>query len=473
MAKEPAKKTTLPRLSANTLKVVRKPLDLLSKNHNYEDMVGLLAHLEPKKVLLLGDLILDAYTYGKVGRISPEAPVPVLLVEKEEQLPGGAGNVALNLAGLGNEVILCSRVGEDAAGRMLRQTLQIRGQGKIHTHDLIEQKGLDTPVKTRFMAASQQLLRVDREKASHPLDLFTRKELIKRALASIEKVDIVAVSDYGKGAIDRELLDPIFKRAQKLGIPIVVDPKAKDLTLYEGATLIKPNLKEALEAAALGSESSLDQVAKAIMMRFNSLPFLMITRSGDGISLFEKGKGRLDFPARAFDIVDVTGAGDCVLAALVHGMASGLALAACCHMANIAGALAVQRMGCAQLSLSHLARQMLRMDTHCKIFDESHLFALKEACKHEKVHLISLKSKKIDVEFLLELSHYKSANPKVMIIVQMPRVEVSSPELELLIKATSVDMVVLLDHQNCHLAVGPEASLVWQKGKFIPLIPKV
>lgn len=440
-----------------------------SRPQESTDAVGMLARLQPRKVLLLGDLLLDRYTYGRVGRISPEAPVPVLLVERKMQMPGGAGNVALNLSGLGNTVFLCTRVGNDMEGRELQHLLEEKGEGRIDVEGLVVQQGIHTPIKTRFIAASQQLLRVDQENPTS-MDEPTRHALIAHAIKCLPLVDIVAVSDYGKGAIDRELLAPIFAEAKRRGVPVVVDPKSKDFSLYAGATLIKPNLKEALEASATSS-SDLDVVAAGIFSKISDLQYLMITRSQDGVSLFERGGKHDNFPARVFEVIDVTGAGDCVLAALVHAMACKLPMPGCCHLANIAGALAIQKVGCVQLTLKDVARKMLRADAHNKVFDESHLFALQEACRGENVHMIQVEPADLErMEFLLAMHRYRHKNPQALIIVQVDHRNLSDESIQVLTEQSSIDLLMLLEHANPTELMQAQQLLRWKGGQLEPVV---
>lgn len=409
--------------------------------------IGLLAHLAPRKVLLLGDLILDMYTYGQVARVSPEAPVQILQVFEESYLPGGAGNVALNLTGLGCEVYLCSRVGDDEVGLQLKGLLDDKGGGLINIEGIYKQQHFRTPLKNRLIASGQQLLRLDKEQPA-PMDEQVRSKILQKALQTLSVVDILAISDYGKGAIDRAILEPIFERANKLGIPIIVDPKSKDFRLYKGATLIKPNFKEAQEASGLESKD-IDLIAEAIFEKACDFRYLMVTRSQEGITVFERGAPRRDFLAKPIGVVDVTGAGDCVLAAVVHGLACGLGIDECSFLANIAGSLAVQKVGCVQLSLKDLAWRMLRTDTHNKVFDEAHLFALQEACRGEQVHIMQVHKEDVEkLDFLLAIRRYHRRHPNSLILIQLSASELDHETLDFLVEQDGIDLVVLLEHDR-------------------------
>lgn len=408
-----------------------------------EDPIGYLAYLQPKKVLLLGDLMQDVYTYGKVYRISPEAPVPVFQITSESSMPGGAGNVALNLAGLRCEVKLVARVGQDGPGHRLVQQLSEMSQGLVDNSYIAFENDYQTPVKNRLIASSQQLLRQDREKPYQEMSEPVRAKLLESALKLLEEVDIVAVSDYGKGGLDRAFLEPIFAKARALGLQVIVDPKSKDFSLYKGASLIKPNLKEALEIKGISS-SNLEQIAQDVMSQLPDLEHLLITRSQDGLSLFTKDQSRRDFPARCFEVVDVTGAGDCVLAALVLAIACGMPLEIGCRLANIAGSIAIQRLGCVQLSFKEIARQILKLDTHNKIFDERHLFALSEACKDEKIDLIRVDLEDIrSLDFILFLQKHRSECPQTMLLVEVYTEDPYSEWIDFLAKQEGVDFVIL------------------------------
>jgi rfaE bifunctional protein kinase chain/domain len=405
--------------------------------------IGLLAKLEPKKVLLLGDLILDMYSYGQVARVSPEAPIQILQIEKETYLPGGAGNVAINLAGLGCTVYLCTRLGQDAVGDQLKSLLETNGGGLIDTSSVFFQSDLNTPLKNRLIASGQQLLRLDKEKKC-AMSESVRSQVLSRALHLLPQVDIVAISDYGKGAIDRELLEPIFSAAKLLNIPVIVDPKSKDFSLYQGATLIKPNFKEALDAC--GKElSNLDEIFLSLKTKYEDLGHLIITRSQDGLSLLTQDKRRIDFPALSTgEVVDVTGAGDCVLAALVHGLSCNLTLEECCLLAGIAGSLAVKKVGCVCLSLKDLAWQMLRLDIYNKVFDSTHIFALKEACRNEVVHIMRVNKQDIEkLDCLISLKRYRQAISEGLMLVQVKAQELEYEIFDLIIQQPGIDLVIL------------------------------
>lgn len=346
-------------------------------------LAGVLSRLQRKRILVAGDLMLDRYTVGSVRRISPEAPVSVLLVEREEDRPGGAGNAVVNLLALGQEVVLLGRVGNDSDGRRLALDLQDLGADLA---GLVYQSEYRTPIKNRFIAANQQVLRVDNE-AIEPLAAELEEQLIGRLPGLLDGVSAVSISDYGKGMLSLKLLRALIDLSIEREIPVIADPKGQDFRRYSKATCLKPNYSEAMHAAGLGSDVSLEVVAKALIER-TSVQSLMITRSEKGISLFFASGECNDFPAKVREVRDVTGAGDTVLAVGAATLASGLPITCAADLANVAGGLAVQRFGCARISLSDLARELLREDPTQKVFGDDHLLALQQALAGSPYNLL-------------------------------------------------------------------------------------
>ena len=348
---------------------------------------GIFSRLSPVRVLVIGDFMYDTYTTGKVRRISPEAPVSVLHVLREESLPGGAGNVALNLISLGASVVAVGRVGHDAAGKNIVQALTNEG---VNTEGMIFQNKFQTPVKNRLIADAQQVLRVDFENIT-PIPEQVEQEVIEKLPSLLQDVNIIAISDYGKGFLSRSLLMGVIEMAKAKNIPIIVDPKGDDFTKYQGATVLKPNLQEAYDAAKLTREASLEQVAEVLFKKV-TVDMLMITRSEAGISLFTRDGKRLDFPVRSKEVKDVTGAGDTVLAMVSVALGNQLDIKYGAQLANIAAGIAIERLGCARINLSDLAVRLLEYDVDNKVFDEEHLFALQEALKNKRYSVLGLYS---------------------------------------------------------------------------------
>lgn len=350
-------------------------------------LIGVLSRFSRTKIAVIGDFMYDTYTTGKVQRISPEAPVSVLHVQKEESLPGGAGNVVLNLVSLGAQVVAIGRVGADVAGNNICKTLEKEG---VCVDGLITEPGFKTPVKNRFIADSQQVLRVDFEKIL-PLGETLEQEIVLKLAHLLEDVQVIAISDYGKGFLTRSLLMEIFEFAKSRNIPVIVDPKGDDFSKYQGATILKPNLKEAYAAARLPLEAPLEYVASTLLKEVK-IEKLIITRSEEGISLFSLGEDHFHFPVRLKEVKDVTGAGDTVLATLAASLANGLDEKMGVRLANVAAGIAIERIGCARVNLADLSSRLLEFDVDNKIFDEEHLFALQQALQDKQYCVLGLHS---------------------------------------------------------------------------------
>ncbi len=350
-------------------------------------LIGKLSHFSPARVLVVGDFMLDTYTTGKVKRISPEAPVSVLHVQKEESRPGGAGNVALNLISLGAMVSVIGRIGRDDAGEKILSELSREG---VNTDGLLREKAYRTPVKNRLIADAQQVLRVDSEVISALAEDLEEK-IVEKLPALLKTVQIIAVSDYGKGFLSRSLLMTLFELAKAKEIPIIVDPKGDDFSKYQGATVLKPNLSEAYTAAKCPPETPLDQVASKILHSCY-VEMLLITRGEQGISLFDRKGERFDFPVRSKEVKDVTGAGDTALAMISMALANGLDIKDAAQLANIAAGIAIERLGCARICLADMATRLLEFDVENKIFDEEHLFALQQVLKGKRFAILGLES---------------------------------------------------------------------------------
>jgi rfaE bifunctional protein kinase chain/domain len=302
-------------------------------------------------VLVIGDIIVDHFIWGTVSRISPEAPVPVVNVTDESLLLGGSANVLHNLYDLGARATLCGVIGDDLMGHHLLQLLQQMDSptaGVIKTHDR------PTTKKTRIVAQSQQVVRVDREKTS-PLPVEILDALCSFIEANIASFDAVIISDYCKGVVCARLMDHLRRLVSRHHVPMIVDPKPIHAALFKGATIITPNHREAekMSGVTICDDESLFQAAAALLQRLDSTAVL-ITRGEAGMTLLEKEKPIFTIPTVAKEIYDVTGAGDTVIASLALGLACGLSFAEAATLANFAAGIVVAKIGTATASAKEL-----------------------------------------------------------------------------------------------------------------------
>jgi D-beta-D-heptose 7-phosphate kinase / D-beta-D-heptose 1-phosphate adenosyltransferase len=295
-----------------------------------------------KRLLVVGDVMLDKYIWGEVGRISPEAPVPVVRSSHQSERPGGAANVAMNLASLGAQVTVIGFTGGDENERLLAENLR---SNRI-LPEFVVSEGFPTITKTRILGGRQQMLRLDTERlgARQPLD---HDRLIERVLSQLPGSHAVVLSDYAKGVLNAEVCQQVIQAARKLGIPVLVDPKNADFSRYRGATTICPNLGELSSAARLDLhdlQALLD--AAETMVSALELAFVIVTLSEKGIALVRPGD-RIVAPAVARQVFDVSGAGDTVIAVLALCLASGLNPETGVQLANVAAGIVVGKVGTA------------------------------------------------------------------------------------------------------------------------------
>jgi rfaE bifunctional protein kinase chain/domain len=303
------------------------------------------ARLAQARVLVVGDAMLDRYWFGSVERISPEAPVPVVAVQREEDRVGGAANVALNVRRLGAQATLLSVAGADAAAHTLRQLL---ADADVDTA-LAQEEGLRTIVKLRVVGRAQQLLRADFDSVPGAAALA---QLKADFTAALPLHDVVLFSDYGKGALAD--VAALIALARAAGKPVLVDPKGRDYARYAGATALTPNRGELqLAMGHWANESDLARQAQAFRSGL-ALGALLVTRAEEGMSLFDDQAAALHVPAQARQVFDVTGAGDTVIAALAALVAAGLPLRQAVPWANRAGGIVVSRFGTASVTYDEL-----------------------------------------------------------------------------------------------------------------------
>ena len=312
-----------------------------------KDVESLFIRAKNLHALVIGDLMLDEYLWGKAERISPEAPVQVVDVRREELRIGGAGNVANNLVALGCRVSVASVVGGDENGTILQHAFTGRG---IDVSGIFEDPKRTTSKKTRVLAANQQIVRIDRE-SKEPIAPEFEERIVRFLREQGNAFHVILISDYLKGVLTPSLLRQVITFSRERGIPVVVDPKGNDYARYRGATVLTPNRKEAEAASgvAINNMESLAQAAERILEAAD-LTALVITRSEEGLSLFMREGETVHIPTFAREVFDVTGAGDTVLAALGMALAGGVGFAEAWRLANVAAGVAVGKVGTSTVS---------------------------------------------------------------------------------------------------------------------------
>lgn len=308
------------------------------------------------KILVIGDLMIDEYIFGNVDRISPEAPVPVLDVKNESFTLGGAGNVVKNLVSLGSKVSICSAIGFDNTGENLLKMLK---DLKVDTRGLLIDPNRKTSTKTRIIAGSQQVVRVDRE-TRDPINGGIKDDLIGFLEKNIEKYDAIIISDYAKGIISKDIINICVNKAEKKSIPINVDPKEKNFSIYEKVTTITPNLKELSEGIGVRIENE-DDILLAAITTLNNLKckVVLATRGADGMSLFKYGSNEsVHIPTFAKKVFDVTGAGDTVISVYTLALVSGANEIESSYIANAAAGYVVGQIGAVSISYENLIKEI-------------------------------------------------------------------------------------------------------------------
>lgn len=308
--------------------------------------VALFEKIKAKKILVVGDIVLDHYIWGDATRISPEAPVPVVGVERDSFVAGAAANVAMNLRSLGGQVELCGLMGNDDDGQRLMALLAEVG---VEYDNRFSAADVPTIVKTRVLVRGQQLCRLDRE--CKPMTYAIENQGHGQALVKkVKAADAVIISDYAKGAITNRLLADIKRTAQQNGVLVAVDPKPKRPLDYDGVDILKPNKPESIEMAGVAWDGHDDYPARdvchAIYTKYGCKN-LVVTLGGDGMLLSHEGKVLKTIPAYAREVFDVSGAGDTSMAALTLALACGESLEQAAHFANTASGVVVGKVGTA------------------------------------------------------------------------------------------------------------------------------
>jgi D-beta-D-heptose 7-phosphate kinase/D-beta-D-heptose 1-phosphate adenosyltransferase len=324
------------------------------------------------RILLVGDVMLDRYFAGTVDRISPEAPVPVLHVQRSFCRPGGAGNVAVNVAAMGGKAMLVGAVGDDDAGRQLRAVLE---QDGVADGEIVGTAAIPTTVKTRLLAGHNQIARFDEEA---PLaDDAVRRALVKRIAALVAEADVAVISDYAKGVCDATVCRAVIAAARARGVPVIVDPKGSDFAKYSEATVITPNRSEAVTAVGFpirGPDDAL-KAAQALRERF-AIASAVVTLGEQGMVVVTPEESAV-IPTQARQVFDVTGAGDSAVATLAVALGRGMPLREACFLANAAAGLQVSRIGTARITWSEVleAIEQRARIAHGKVVNRAELQA--------------------------------------------------------------------------------------------------
>lgn len=323
-------------------------------------MVEIVRKFKAATVVVIGDLIADEYVYGRVARVSREAPVLILEYDSTEVVPGGAGNAASNAAALGGQVRLVSLVGRDEPGRRVQRALPSR----VDRRGLVRPAGFRTPVKTRILAggihsAKQQVVRIDRL-SSRPITDAERASVARSAHAAVRHADAVLISDYGSGLVTPALARDLADRVRRRGIPVLVDSRYA-LTRYRGLTACAPNESEVEQALGVRIDDDLrvlERAGRRILDR-TRMSAVIVTRGSRGMAVFEPGKKTVHLPIFGSDqIADVTGAGDTVMATLTLALAAGATVEEAARLANVAGGLVVMKRGTATVGAAELTRAL-------------------------------------------------------------------------------------------------------------------
>lgn len=317
-----------------------------------EKLIRIIEQFGNKKIVVIGDVMLDKYIWGEVSRVSPEAPVQVVKVEKESYAPGGAANVASNVASLNGVTYMIGLVGDDQANKMLISELKSR---QINTDGMIEDKNRPTIQKVRIIGKGQQLLRFDYENSGY-LDEGMEKKILDFVLKRIQNIDAIIISDYAKGVITKNLAEQLISLANEKKKIIVIDPKPKHKDFYKNATLITPNDNEACEMLNVEekNDSDLIKVGKTLLENLNAA--LILTRGEKGMAIFEKNSEITNIPTKAKEVYDIVGAGDTVVATLALALASNATLKEAATIANYAAGITVGKVGTSTVTVDEMKK---------------------------------------------------------------------------------------------------------------------
>ena len=332
---------------------------LKTKAVSETDLIPLVEALTRSRVLCVGDVMLDHYVYGRVERVSPEAPIPVLRVEREIRKLGGAGNVLSNLHALGAQGCFISVTGGDDAGREVSKL--VAGLPGVEAHVLSE-RGRTTTIKTRYIAETQQMLRADREQSA-PLKDSLREDFQRMVEEVLPHYQVTVLSDYAKGVLTEGIAAEIIAAAVQAGHRVVVDPKGRDYGIYRGASVLKPNRRELGEATKrpVGSEAEVVEAAR-VLIGEHGFGAVLVSLSQDGMLLVEASGATTKLAAQAREVYDVSGAGDTVIAVLAAALAAGAPMPDAARLANVAAGIVVGKVGTAVVHANELIETLIDRD---------------------------------------------------------------------------------------------------------------
>jgi D-beta-D-heptose 7-phosphate kinase/D-beta-D-heptose 1-phosphate adenosyltransferase len=324
---------------------------------NYNRLLKIIEKFNSSKILVVGDIMVDHFVYGTVNRISPEAPVPVVNVNSEKLMPGGAANVMNNVAKLGAKVSIIGVIGNDYNGEIFKQ------MAKDHYVDdsgVLTLNGFTTIIKTRVIAHNQQIVRFDRENGGH-FGKKVYKNLLENIISasSDNDIDAVIISDYGKGVIEKRFFLEVVNFLNKKNKFIALDPKVENFNFYKNVSILTPNIKEAAGGSGINikDDKSLIKAAKKIFKKIKP-DNLLITQGEAGMSLFNSDESRRHLKARAKNVYDVTGAGDTVISTLTLAVSAGANIFEACFIANIAAGIAISQLGTYAVSTNEILNEI-------------------------------------------------------------------------------------------------------------------
>ena len=325
-----------------------------------EDIIGLFDSFSTKKVLIVGDAMIDAYMWGKIERQSPEAPVPVVEIKKHENRLGGAGNVARNIKSLGATPILCAVVGDDFRGKHLKQLLK---EEDLSTVGIFTEKSRKTTVKTRVISEDKHQLRIDEEQTNA---ITQEKEFLDLVYTNLTEVDVIILQDYNKGVLTPFVIENIIKKANKLNIPTIVDPKTRNFLSYKNCAIFKPNLKEIKTGCNINfDENNMAEIKSATkdLLQMIKAKGILLTLSEKGVCM-QTADNFTHIKAEKRNIIDVSGAGDTVISTAALCLASNVDFVSLSRFANLAGGLVCQRVGVVPIEKTELLKNTISYFTN-------------------------------------------------------------------------------------------------------------